>query len=564
MPSWYSSLTDHSTIETSAADQTLEASADPTNMDGLAESDFQTDADVNPTIEAQRELFAPRSTDDLPSETGEPTQLDTSDFSSTGDLRNQPPVDIEPIPESPEPTEPVAPATESDKSLTYQALFGSDERSTLGEAAASESSESGQQGWVAPLPPEGDVWQSPADLARSEGFSQPVTVAGQPPAGAIAPQTSSTRPRMWPMILVALLAGFFGTLLAVGGLFALGVLETPQETLVASPPVTAAPPVTIIERVTQLVNDGESEGVAAAVGAKVIPSIVTVFTYSDELETGSGSGVVMSEDGYIISNDHVVADSTAWEIAFNDGRRYSATLVGTDPLTDLAVLRIDAIDLVPIEFGATAVLSIGDTAIAVGSPLGLDGGPSLTVGVVSAFNRSVGVGTDAGDRLFGMIQTDAPITLGSSGGALVDHAGRLIGITTAIGVSSAGAEGIGFATPVEMVRRVVDEIIETGKVTHAFLGVGLADYTVEDSAGYTLPGGGLVSQIVGGESAAAEAGILTGDVIVRYDGNPVLTSQDLIVGLRRYRAGDVVEFEILRGDETIIVQVELGERPEDV
>lgn len=366
------------------------------------------------------------------------------------------------------------------------------------------------------------------------------------------------------MILVALLAGFFGTLLAVGGLFAVGVLEAPQETPVASPPVTAAPPVTIIERVTQLVNNGDSEGVATAVGAKVIPSIVTVFTFSDDLETGSGSGVVMSEDGYIISNDHVVADSTGWEIAFNDGRRYSATLVGTDPLTDLAVLRIDATDLVPIDFGATAVLSIGDPAIAVGSPLGLDGGPSLTVGVVSAFNRSVGVGTDVGDRLFGMIQTDAPITLGSSGGALVDQNGRLIGITTAIGVSSAGAEGIGFATPVEMVRRVVDEIIETGKVTHAFLGVGLADHTVEDSAGFTLPGGGLVSQIVGGESAAAAAGILTGDVIVRYDGNPVLTSQDLIVGLRRYRAGDLVEFEILRGDETIIVQVELGERPEDV
>jgi S1-C subfamily serine protease len=166
--------------------------------------------------------------------------------------------------------------------------------------------------------------------------------------------------------------------------------------------------------------------------------------------------------------------------------------------------------------------------------------------------------------LFGMLQTDAPITQGSSGGALVDKQGRLIGITTAIGVSSAGAEGIGFATPVELVTRITDEIIETGSVRHAFLGVTGESYIAEGADGVMRPGGALLASFVGDISAAEEAGLEVGDRIVGVDGNEIRTMQDLINLLRLYRVGDVIEFDIIRGGEQLTAAVTLAERPADL
>ncbi len=402
----------------------------------------------------------------------------------------------------------------------------------------------------------------PVPPRRSYAF--PTVEEPVPPAPApiapVAPPSRAHLHRRWTVAVLAFISGLLGTLLAVGALVVFGVLEPSAGEETASTTLATAPPVTIIERITtELVpSDSGTAAIATAVGQKVIPSIVTVQT-----NAGSGSGVVISADGYIVSNDHVVAGASDYFVAFNDGRTYEASLIGSDPLTDLAVLRVESTELVPIEIGMTGELTIGDTAIAVGSPLGLEGGPSLTLGVLSAFNRSVNVGPDPSDVLFGMLQTDAPITLGSSGGALVNQAGQLIGITTAIGVSSAGAEGIGFATPAEIVMRVVDEIIEFGFVRHAFLGVSLGDHVVEEPDGSTTPGGSLVSELVG-DSAAGDAGIQPGDVIVRFDDNSVRNRQDLIVGLRRYRVGDVVEFEVLRGDETLTFSVELRQRPEEL
>jgi serine protease Do len=226
------------------------------------------------------------------------------------------------------------------------------------------------------------------------------------------------------------------------------------------------------------------------------------------------------------------------------------------------VLEIDATNLPAIEIGSTTELQIGETTIAVGNPLGLEGGASLTVGVLSAFNRRVDLSVD--QALFGMLQTDAPITQGSSGGALVDKQGRLIGITTAIGVSSAGAEGIGFATPVELVTRITDEIIETGSVRHAFLGVTGESYIEEGADGVMRPGGALLASFVGDVSAAEEAGLEVGDRIVAVDGEEIRTMQDLINLLRLYRVGDVIEFDIIRDGEQLSAAVTLGERPADL
>jgi serine protease Do len=281
---------------------------------------------------------------------------------------------------------------------------------------------------------------------------------------------------------------------------------------------------------------------------------------------GSGSGVVFREDGLILTNHHVIdgasADSTSARVIFQDGRIYGATIMGSDELTDLAVLQIDATGLTAIDFGSTVDLQIGDRAIAVGNPLGLDGGASLTVGVVSAFDREVVVGPES--RLFNMLQTDAPITNGSSGGALVNAEGELIGITTAIGVSESGAEGIGFATPVEVVNRISKQIIETGDVAHAFLGVSLRTSFVIQEDGAAVPNGAVVVGFAEGVSAAEQAGLEVDDVIISWNGNDVGIQNDLINGIRASAVGETITLVVDRDGQILTYEVELGERPEGV
>jgi S1-C subfamily serine protease len=273
---------------------------------------------------------------------------------------------------------------------------------------------------------------------------------------------------------------------------------------------------------------------------------------------------VLSADGLIVTNQHVVAEADRVQVIFRDGRIYEAEIVGSDQRTDLAVLRIPASGLMPIEIGATETAQIGEVAVAVGSPLGLEGGPSLSVGVISAFGRQVSTGPDPNERLFDMLQTDAPITQGSSGGALVDGSGRLLGITSAIGISSAGAEGIGFAIPVELVTRITDEIIETGTVAHAFLGVSLNNAFEQRGDGAQMPSGAIVANFAVTPSAAAEAGLEEGDVIVGYNDKPVRVRDDLISGLRRLRVGDTVTLDVVRGAERLAIEVVLGTRPDDL
>jgi S1-C subfamily serine protease len=267
--------------------------------------------------------------------------------------------------------------------------------------------------------------------------------------------------------------------------------------------------------------------------------------------------VVYDTEGHIITNDHVAAGGPAYRVVFADGRVYEASLVGTDPVTDLAVLKIEADALIPIELGAADDLSVGDPTVAVGNPLGLDGGPSLTVGVLSAVDRQVQ--TSASDILHGMLQTDAPITQGSSGGALVDELGRLVGITTAVGVSEIGVEGIGFATPVEIVERVVNELITAGEAGTAFLGIvgGTSFDTAPDGA--LVPAGVEIGQIEPG-GAAANAGLQVGDVIVSYKGIELETMEDLIVLLRRSSVGDEVQLMVERAEVVETIGVTLGNR----
>lgn len=299
---------------------------------------------------------------------------------------------------------------------------------------------------------------------------------------------------------------------------------------------------------------------ASMVGDLVIPSVVTVQivgTAGDGRQAiiGSGSGVVYDTAGNILTNDHVVAAGSEYEVVLSNGTIYPAELVGSDPTTDLAVLRVTANDLVPIELGATGELTVGDPAVAVGSPLGLDGGPSLTVGVVSAFGREVR--TDATTTLYGMLQTDAPITQGSSGGALVNGAGRLVGITTAVGVSDVGIEGIGFATPVEIVERVANEIIANGSASRPYIGIRGITTFADTADGGSAPIGVLIDSVEP-DTGASSAGLGQGDVIAAIDGAPVKTMDELVALLREYGSGTTINVTL---DGGTVVAVTLGQNP---
>lgn len=344
---------------------------------------------------------------------------------------------------------------------------------------------------------------------------------------------------------------FGGVLLGTGVTFAVlgftGVFTEPTvptippaPTLTAPPPTS--PPPTFIDSST-----------VSAVAERAIPSIVTVEV-SGFFGTGGGSGVVYGNDGYIVTNSHVIARASSIAIVFSDGARFLAEVIGADPLTDLAVLRVERSDVTSIDIGSSAEIDIGQAAIAVGNPLGLAGGPSVTSGIISALNRFLDV--EAGNRLYGLIQTDAPITRGSSGGALLDGNARLIGITTAIAVSDVGAEGLGFAVPIDIATGVINDLIEDGEVAHALLGIeGETAFATSEGAGF--PVGVLVTDILR-NSAYEAAGGQINDVIISIDDLPIDTLDELLARIRFLRAGDVATMVILRGDAQLELEATMG------
>ncbi len=370
------------------------------------------------------------------------------------------------------------------------------------------------------------------------------------------------------MVLVAVLGGLIGSLLTVGALSLAGVFSEP-ETVPTTTTVTSAPATVQVPQPAPVPvpapAPGEGTTAVAVIAELVRPSIVTVEIGSGDgvtdLANGTGSGVVYSADGYLLTNNHVVEDAEFVRVVLLDGRIYQAEVVGTDPLTDIAVLQVTAPNLIPIEFADIEQVRIGDPAIAIGNPLGLGGGPSVTSGIVSAFNRRLRV--TASEELYGLIQTDAPITRGSSGGALLDGEGRLIGITTAIGVSDVGAEGLGFAVPTNVVIGIAEDLIDDGEVMHAFLGIVGEDAfeLTEDDA--RLPTGARIFSVET-DSAIGDAGAQTGDIIVAVDGAPVANMNELVAMLRTYRAGETVQVGLLREGEIIDVRVVLDRRPDDL
>ena len=276
-------------------------------------------------------------------------------------------------------------------------------------------------------------------------------------------------------------------------------------------------------------------------------------------ESSLGSGVIVDPNGYIITNNHVIAKADEIKILLNDKREFIGKVVGTDPKTDLAVVKINAENLPVIPWGDSEKLQVGEYVLAIGNPFALNS--TVTMGIVSAVGRAnVGI-ADYED----FIQTDAAINPGNSGGALVNARGELVGVNTAIFSRSGGYMGIGFAVPANMTRTVMDSLIKNGKVTRGWLGVSIQEVTqgLAKQFGLTETKGALVSEVMSGSPAAA-AGIKSGDVIVGYDGKPVDSPAILRNLVAQTPLGKSVKVELLREKKRETVTVKVAEQPKDI
>jgi len=335
-----------------------------------------------------------------------------------------------------------------------------------------------------------------------------------------------------------------------GGL-AVSALSTPTA---ASEPIAAAAAVAL-PSVVNIDVTGASNASGLPNGHPTVPS------------GGTGSGVAYKAapggGTYIITNNHVVADSSTIIVTPASGERMTATLVGTDPETDIAVVKVSA-KLPVIAIGDSETLLVGQTTIAIGSPFGLQ--HSVSSGVVSALHRSITASSldtsSSAYPLVDVIQTDAAINPGNSGGALVDRSGRLIGIDSAIYTDSGNSAGVGFAIPVHTATRIADELISGTKATHPFLGVEGATVTSTEAsaAGLPIAEGALVASVIP-DTGAAKAGIRKGDIVTALNGTTVRTMNDLILAVRRSQVGDKVTLSVWRGKQAITVVMTVGDKP---
>jgi putative serine protease PepD len=370
----------------------------------------------------------------------------------------------------------------------------------------------------------------------------------QPGGGVSGPYGGSTQtteplghysppppPRKKRPSVSTIVAGILAALLLVTGGFLASELtqEEPTETTTTAQNAPAGPvPVRVNEPV-------------AEVAKAILPSVVQL-----ETDGGLGSGVVYKDGGLILTAAHVVEGNTDVVVRLSDGRRVDGSVLGTDPHTDIAVIDAEADDLEVATLAIDVPLEVGQTAIAIGSPFGLDS--TVTAGIVSAVGRTLA--TQSGGAV-STVQTDAPINPGNSGGALVDRTGRVIGINDAILSGGGDNAGIGFAIPIDTAFQVAEALEEGETPTIGFLGV-----TPADGTGSRL--GALVTSVVEG-SGAAEAGIQEGDLIVRYQSEPIESAADLIATIRATQPGTTATIEIVRDGQAQELAVEIGEPPSD-
>lgn len=365
-------------------------------------------------------------------------------------------------------------------------------------------------------------------------------------------------PAIFPILAVLLLSALVAAGCSSEGGTQDGGGQNREENVAQSPPdvsSSAAP---------------EDEPVAR-ISEQLRPSVVQINVqavqntpYGPQQGQGVGSGVIYRQDGYIITNNHVVEGAESVEVGFASGDTAAGEVVGGDPFTDIAVVRVDSNDLPAASFHAGRGLDVGQLAVAIGSPQGFDS--TVTAGVISGLGREVPAELTGGTQeasLVDLLQTDAAISPGSSGGALVDRTGEVIGINVAyLPPAQTGAESIGFAIPAQTAAETADQIISTGEASNAYLGVSLSDVTQETAEQFDTEVGSLVEEAPPGEPAA-QGGIRQGDIITAIEGREVGNTGDLLSELRHYQPGDGIEMTVVRnGDNEVSRSVTLGERSE--
>jgi S1-C subfamily serine protease len=344
-----------------------------------------------------------------------------------------------------------------------------------------------------------------------------------------------------------LAAALVAALVSAGVTTALTTTDAPTE---AAPQIESPTGNDVSDTVTV------SPGDIAAVASAVSPSVAFVEV-AGAAGQGSGSGVIIRADGYVLTNAHVVEGAAQVRATLPDGQTYDGEVVGADTSSDLAVVRLDGATDLPVPDFAQDTPRVGDLAVAIGSPFGLEG--SVTSGIVSALNRSL---PGASGTLVDMIQTDAAINPGNSGGALVNADGEVIGVNTAILSRSGANDGIGFAIPVTTALPIAEQLISKGYVEHARLGIQGQDVDPTAAELYNLgtERGALVAAIVPG-SAAGDGGLERGDIITALDGEAVESMADLAGQISRHAPGDEVTLTLVRNRETIELDVTLGSAP---
>jgi putative serine protease PepD len=406
-----------------------------------------------------------------------------------------------------------------------------------------------------PAPRPGDWHHDTMQYGEMQYGEHPTPpLAGPPPADA-RPRGRSGRAKFAAAVVATSL--LVGGAAGVGGAAAYDAWQPDESTGSTGTTRTTS-------QVVDTPDQAAADGTIAQVAQEVLPSVVKIEVSSAQ-GAGSGSGIVLSSDGQILTNNHVVeaaGDSGSISVSFNDGSSAPAKILGTDPLTDTAVIQAEDVDgLTPITIGKSSDLQVGEGVVAIGSPFGLES--TVTTGIVSALDRPVDVGSDSqgNSTTYPAIQTDAAINPGNSGGPLVDMNGHLVGINSSIRTSSSssteqgGSIGLGFAIPIDEVNPIVDQMIDGETPTHARLGIQVSD--VAASTGTSEVTEGAQVQEVTSGSTADSAGLEAGDVITKVDDKLITGADSLVATIRSYRPGDTVTLTYEHDGDTQTAKLEL-------
>ena len=394
--------------------------------------------------------------------------------------------------------------------------------------------------------------------------------ASQPPSSPSAPEKAA-RGRN---VLMAVIAGVVGAaviLLVMPALFGVNPYDLVRGKVKKT---EALEEISLPKQQTNVVSPTQGTADVSSIAKAVIPAIVNInvrltgaaSSASGGATEGIGSGMIYTQDGYIITNNHVVESAQDITVTLASGETVKGKTIGTDPENDIAVVKIDKTGLPALQVGNSDNLVVGQLLVAVGSPFGFE--QTVTSGIASALHRSVSAGSQASNQtsvLTDLIQTDAPINPGNSGGALCDGNAKLIGISAVIATSSGGSEGIGFAIPINTAKSVADAIIGGKKVSHPYIGILGQTVSQDIATRYNLPvdTGAYVTNVVQG-GPADKAGIKTGDIIVEINGQTVKSMDDVVSEVRKLQVGTQVNVTFYSGKDKKTAQVTLQEKPANV